>query len=109
MDATGGEGPPVIGPDPPGQAKLAEGAFEDRAGTAPLGRRQAPAGEQEPGVLIRQRERVAPDPVPRGELPFEIGGPEIVGCLGVRRHDARMLLWPAAAALLHQALSGPQV
>jgi hypothetical protein len=71
MDPTRGEGHAVVGPDRAGQAELAEGAFEDRAGAAALGRPQALAGEQVARVLIGERERIAPDPVPRRELPLE--------------------------------------
>ena len=88
MNPTGGERPAVVGADRPGQAELAEGAFEDRADAATLGRAQAAAGKQVAGVLIGERELVAPD-LPGRELPFEIGGPEI----SQETATGRSLLW----------------
>jgi hypothetical protein len=44
-----------------------------------------------------------------GELPLDVGGPQVVGDRGHRGHDARMLVGPAPAALLHEALAGEQV
>jgi len=70
MDATRGEGDPVVGPHGARQAELAEGALH---------------------------------PVARGELPFEIGGPEIVRGMRRRGDDAGMVMGPAAPSLFHQA------
>src|SRR3970040_1656486 len=100
MDSTRREGDAVVRADRAGEAELAEGAFEHRAGAAPLDRAQALAREQISRVLIRARERIAPHAIPGRELPFEIRGPEIVGRFGMRGHDAGMPMRPPAAALL---------
>ena len=46
--------------------------------------------EQIARLLVSDRERVAVDAVARQELPFEVGGPQIVGRRGMDRHRARM-------------------
>jgi hypothetical protein len=60
-------------------------------------------------VLIANGEGIAPHPVAREELALEIGGPEIVGRLGVRRDHAGMLMRPPAPTLLDQAIAGEEV
>ena len=79
MDATGGEGHAVVGPDGPRQAQLAEGVLEDGPRPAALDGGGPPTGEQVAGVLVADGEGIAPHAVLGGELPLEIGGPEIVG------------------------------
>ncbi len=68
----------------------------------PLMERQALAGEQEAGVLIGDRQRVAVDPIAGPEVPLEVGGPEVIGSAGVRRDDAGMERGPPPPAPLHQ-------
>ena len=97
MDATRGEGDPVVRPHRARQAELAEGAFEDRTGALALDGRQPPARQQIPRVLIADGERIAPHPVARGELPLDVGGPAIGRGVGGRRDDAGMLMGPAPA------------
>jgi hypothetical protein len=109
MDAARGERHPVVGPDGPGQPERAEGALEDGPRTARLDVGQGATGEQIARVLVANRERIAPDPVPGGELPFEIGGPQVVGGRGDRRHHTRMLMGAAAPALLDHALADEEI
>ena len=109
VDAAGGERHAVIGADRLRQAKGAEGVLEDRAHAAPLGRAEALAGEQVARVLVGDRQRVTVEPVAGPEVAFEVGRPEVVGGGGRQRHDARMLMGPAAPALLDQAPAGQQV
>jgi hypothetical protein len=109
MDTTRREGHAVVSADRPREAELAEGVLEDRASAAALDRPQAAAGEQVAGVLVADRQGVAPHAVARGELALEIGGPEIVRGVGGRWHHAGVLMRPAAPALLDQACSDEEV
>ena len=83
MDATRGEGDAVVRAHRARQAELPEGPLEDRAGAPALDVWQSLAGEEIAGMLIPDREGVAPHAVAGRELAFEIGGPEIVR--GLRR------------------------
>jgi len=90
-------------------AEFPEGALEDRAGAAALDVRQSPAGEEIAGMLIADREGIAPDAVAGGELSLEVGGPEIVRGVGGRGDDARVLMRPSSSAALDQSLPGEQI
>src|SRR5712692_1609485 len=92
VNRLGGEGHPVVGTNRAGQAVLAERPLEDGPGGHRLRREQAVTGEQKPGVLIRDRQGEAVDPITRPKLAFEVGGPEIVGGGGRGRHDPGMLM-----------------
>ena len=83
MDATRGERASIVGADRPWQAKITEGAFEDGSGTEAPGIGQSLAGEEIAGMLIADGQGEAPDAVAGGELAFEVGGPQIVGGVGV--------------------------
>ena len=67
------------------------------------------AGEQEPGVLVGDRERVAVHTVSRAELPFEVGGPQVIRVARDDRHHAGMLMRPATRPLMHQAATREQI
>jgi hypothetical protein len=86
-----------------------KGALEHGPRPSALDVGEAPTGEEVAGVLVADRERIAPHPVLGGELPFELRRPEIVGGGGVRGHDAGMLMGPPPAAPLDQALPGEQI
>ena len=58
--------------------------------------------QQKSRVLIRDRERVAVDPVAGAELAFEVGSPQIVRRVGADRHNARMLVRVASAPAADQ-------
>ena len=79
MNRLGRERDPVVRPDGERQAVLAERALEDGPSGDGLRREQPTAGEQEPGVLVRDGERVAVRAVARAELPLEVRRPEVVG------------------------------
>ena len=102
MDAVGREGHAIVGADGAGQTEATKRAFEDGTHAVALSRAQPLAGEQKTRVLISQRERVAPDPVARPELPFEVRSPEIVRRVRGRGDDPGMMMWPTAAPLLHE-------
>jgi len=55
-------------------------------------------GEEEAGVLVGDRERVAVEPVACSKLPLEICGPVVVRYLGRGCNDSWVLMWPAEAA-----------
>ncbi len=63
MDATRGEGDAVVRAQRARQAELPEGPLEDRAGAPALDVWQSLAGEEIAGMLIRDREGVAPHAV----------------------------------------------
>lgn len=109
MDAAGGERDPIVGPDGPGQAELPEGPLEDGTDALALDGEQPPAGQQIAGVLIADGERKAPHGIPRRELAFEIGGPQIVGCRRDWGHHTGVPMRPPAAPPLDQARPGEQV
>jgi hypothetical protein len=109
MDAAGGEGHPVVGPDRPREAELAEGVLEDGPRPAALDVGKPPTREQVAGVLVADGEGIAPHGVLGGELALEVGRPQVVGGRGHRGHDTRMLPGAAAPAFLHQAFAGEQV
>src|SRR3972149_4298920 len=81
MDATGGEGDPVVGPHRARQPELAEGALEHRPGPPALDARQAATGQEIAGVLIANGEGIAPHAVAGRELSLQVGGPAIVRSL----------------------------
>src|SRR5215510_4572796 len=66
-------------------------------------------GEEKATVLVRDRERIAVDPIPRPELPFEVSGPEIVRRVRRDRHHARMLVWSAASTAAHQTATRQEI
>jgi hypothetical protein len=61
------------------------------------------AAEEKAGVLIGDGERIAEYPVLGRELPLEVRRPEIVGCVGGRRHHPRVVMRPPPAPARHQA------
>jgi len=105
VDAAGGKGDAVVGADGVWEAKELEGAFEDGEGAVGFDVRQASTGEEETGVLIGDGEGEAPLAIPGVELAFEIGGPQVVGFLGVGRDGAGMLVGASPASCEDQALS----
>ena len=86
VQTSGGEGHPVVGADGSRQPVLPEGPLEDRSGALGLEVRQSAAAQEIPGVLIADRQGEAPDAVPGRKRPLEVGGPQVVGRLGGRRH-----------------------
>jgi len=106
VDAAGGERHTVVGADGPGQAIGPEAALEEPVCPRAMGRGQAVAGQQEAGVPIRNRERIAVDPVTRHELPFEVRGPEVVGLGGRRGHHPWMLVGTTPAPLRDEPPAG---
>src|SRR5690606_7571346 len=63
VDAGGGEGHPIVGPNGPRQAIGPEGPLEERASRQAMRGREPVAGEQVPGMQVRDGERVAVEPV----------------------------------------------
>ena len=78
VDAAGGKRDASVGPEGPGQAVGPEGPHENPPRAHAMGGGQAVAGQQVPGVLVGQGQRVAVDPVAGRELALEVGGPEII-------------------------------
>src|SRR3990172_478429 len=109
MDATGGEGDPVVGPHRARRAEFREGPLERSPGPPALDVRQPPAGEQIAGMLIPDREGVAPHAVAGRERSLEVGGPEIVGSFSGGGNDPGMLVRSAPPPLLDQAFSGEEI
>ena len=60
-------------------------------------------------MLIADRQGEAPDAVSGGKLALEVGGPQVVGRLGGRRHRPRVLSGPSSPPLLHQPFPGQQI
>ena len=54
-------------------------------------------------MLIGDRERIAVHAIPRTELAFEVGRPQIIRRARHDRHDARMLMGAPTAAAAHEA------
>jgi hypothetical protein len=59
VDAGRRERHPIVSPDGPRQAVLAEEALEHGPDALPFGRQQALTAQQVPGVLIGHRQRIA--------------------------------------------------
>ena len=68
VDATRGEGDPVLRPHRARQAELPRGALEDGPGPVAFDVRPPLTGQQVPGVLIADGEREAPHAIARREL-----------------------------------------
>jgi hypothetical protein len=77
VNAGGRERDAIVGADRPRQAMRAKEAIKDRAHALAFRRRESMAGDQEPRVLIGDRQRVTIDAVPGPEMAFEVGRPEI--------------------------------
>jgi hypothetical protein len=105
VDAAGGEGDAVVGPNGVRQPALPEGVLEHRPDPTALDVGQAPAGQQVAGVLVADGAGIAPDAVPGGELAFEVSGPQIVRSRRGRRHHSGMLMRPASPSLRDQAFA----
>jgi hypothetical protein len=75
----GGEGHAVIGTDDPRKAVLLEEAQENRLCQANRGRRESLTAKEKPTVAVDEGQGEAIDPIPRPELPLEVGSPNIVG------------------------------
>jgi len=95
----------VVGADGVWEAEAKEGAFEDREGALGFDVRQSPAGAKETGVLIGEGEGEAPLAIAGVELALEVGGPQVVGFVGVGRDGAGMLVGASPASFVDQALS----
>lgn len=68
------------------------------------------AGEEKPGVLIRDRERVAVQAVARAKVPLEVGRPQIVRRSRVNGYCTRMLdRWPTPSTFLNQMFAAEQI
>ncbi len=98
-----GEGHPIVGPDRAREPIRAESALEHRARPGHAHGEQRLDADEKARVLIGDRERVAVDAVARLELPFEVGGPELVRRGGPDRHHAGMDTHAPAPAALHEA------
>jgi len=68
----------VVCPDRAREPMLTEQPIEDRAYSVALRRQEPMAGQQVARVLVRNRQRVAVDPVAGSKMPFEVRRPEIV-------------------------------
>ena len=109
VNGRGGEGHAVVRANGPGEAVGVERAPEDRPGQHAMRRADAVAGQQKAGVLVREREGKAEDPVLRGELALEVNRPEIVRVVRRGGHDAGMLVWAAPTPRRHQPFPREQV
>jgi hypothetical protein len=109
MEGVGGEWDAVVRANGEREPVGAEGALEDGARQHRVGRGHAVTREQEAGVLIRDGERIAVDPIVSGELPFEVRGPQVVrrrrGC----RHHAGMGVGAPAPPLRDQPFAHQQI
>ena len=72
----GGERHAVIGPNQLGEAKLLEGALEDRERELLLGRHERLAGEQVSTGEIGDREGIAVLAIAKKKFAFVVGTPE---------------------------------
>ena len=99
----------VVGADRTWQAVLPERALEDGARRHGFRREEPMTGQQKPRMLIRDRERVAVHPVARAELPFEVRGPQVIRFARGDRDHARVLMRPAAGALVHQPAAREEI
>lgn len=104
-----GKGHAIVRADRPGQPVLAKEPLEDRTHPVTLHREQAVARQEIPGVLVGDRQGVAVEAIAGAEVALEVGGPQIVGLRGGRRHDARVLVLAPAPPLLHQPPPGEQI
>jgi hypothetical protein len=59
--------------------------------------------EQEPRVLVGDRERKAVRAIPRAERAFDVDGPKVVRCHRRDWDDAWVLALTASAAMPHEA------
>ena len=109
VNAGGGEGDAIVGPDRPRETVLTEQPVEDRPHAQALGGQQALARHQEARVLIGDGERLAVEAVLRSEVPFEVRGPEVVGVQGRGGHHAGMLARAAPPSLLDQAVARHEI
>jgi hypothetical protein len=109
VDAGGGEGHAVIGANGARQPVLPKEPIEDGAHAHAFGGEQAVTRQQIASVLVGNRQRVAVHRVPRAEVAFEVGRPEIVGLGGRGRDDAGMLIVPPPAAFLDQPAASQQI
>ena len=103
------EGHAVVGADRPRQPVRAEQAFEDRADPVALRRQQPLTPQQVARVLIGDGQRVAVDPIPRPELPFEVRRPQIIRLRGGGRHDTWMRVHASPPPFFHQALARQEI
>ena len=109
MDAGGREGHPIVGANRARQPVLPKEPIEDGAHAVTFRGQQTVACQEIARVLIRDRERIAVERVPRAEVALEVGGPEIVGLAGRSRNHARVLPLPPPAPLLDQPAAGQQI
>src|SRR5216683_1064544 len=103
------EGGPVVALDRGRQPDLAKEPLEDRLrlGRADRGERGAP--QQVARVLIRNGQRITVLPVAGAELSFEVGGPQIIGCLRDRARRPGMLPMVSSPSGRNQAAAPEQV
>src|SRR5713226_1130122 len=103
------EGGPVVALDRGRQPDLAKEPLEDRLrlGRADRGERGAP--QQVARVLIRNGQRITVLPVAGAELTFEVGGPQIIGCLRDRARRPGMLPMVSSPSGRNQAAAPEQV
>ena len=109
MNRHRGEGHAVVGADRAGQSVLPKQPVEDGPDALPSGGQQAVTGQQIPRVLVGDGQRIAIDPIAGPELAFEVGGPEVVGRVGRRGHDAGVRRGPSASALLHETVPRQEI
>jgi hypothetical protein len=87
----------------------AKETIEDRPYALAFRRPEPMAGDQEPGVLVGDGQRVAIDAVPGPKVALEVGRPEVIGVGGRGRDGARMRRRTTPAAALHQPLACQQI
>ena len=94
----------VVGPDRLREAKLLEGALEDREGELLLRRRQRLARQQVATGEVGDRQRIAVAPIAEHELALVVGAPERIRLGRPRERGAGRASAPAAA-MVHQAVA----
>lgn len=104
-ECSGQERRPIVRADRAREPVLAERAREDRPRLFALHGREAMARQQEAGVLVRDRDRIAVEVVRRFERPFEVGGPQIVRHRRHRIDDTWMGTRRALPLRLYEALA----
>jgi hypothetical protein len=105
----GGEGHPVVGANAFGEPELTEEAHEYRFGLGHRSRAQGLAAQKVAAVAVRDRQRIAIDPVAGLEVSLEVGTPHDVGGADSRGRFAWVAHAPACPGLADQTVASEDV
>ena len=97
MEARGGERGSIVGANRVRQPHRAEQGAEHGLGEGGLHRGEPVTHQQGTAEVIRHRQGITIAGIARLEVPFEIGGPDLVRAHGLHRRGPRMRPLPSAS------------